>query len=128
MVVMILTRLRSHVDGALDPMQFACRKNRSVKDAVLTVIHSAVTHLGRPHSYVSIFLLEFFFAFNCMQPHHKLSHLQVDPSITLWVLDFLFTGGKYVKFNNTTSLPLCTSASSPKGTVISPVLFSIYTK
>lgn len=49
---LIPTHLRSHVDGALDPMQFAYIKNRSVEDAVLMEMHSVVTHMGRPHSYV----------------------------------------------------------------------------
>ena len=49
---LIPTHLRSHVDGALDPMQFEYIKNRSVEDAVLTEMHSALTHMERPHSYV----------------------------------------------------------------------------
>ncbi|KAJ8416586.1 hypothetical protein AAFF_G00358740 [Aldrovandia affinis] len=56
----------------------------------------------------------------------KLSQLKVDPTIHLWILDFRLNQEQYGKLNNSRSLPLSTSTGVSQGTVISPVVFSIY--
>ena len=65
-----------------------------------------------------------------MQPHilcAKLQELQVDPYMILWILDFLLKREQFVRVDNSTSPVMLTSTGAPKGTVISPILFSLYT-
>ena len=45
----------------------------------------------------------------------------------LWIMDFLLKREQFVKVNNSSSSVLITSTGAPQGTVISPVLFSLYT-
>ena len=79
---LVLPHLLSQVSPSLDPLQFAYRQNRSVEDAVTTVLHTTYSHLEKPGAYTRILFVDFSSAFNCMQPLilcTKLQELQVDP-------------------------------------------------
>ena len=126
----MLPRILSQVSPTLDPLQFAYRPNRSVEDAVITVLNTTYSQLETTRAYTRILFVDFSSAFNCMQPHilcTKLKELQVDPHMILWIMDFLLKREQYVKVNTSSSSVLTTSTGAPQGTVISPVLFSIYT-
>ena len=127
---LVLPHILTQVSSNLDPLQFAYRPNRSVEDAVITVLNTTYSQLEKPKFYVRILFVDFSSAFNCMQPHilcTKLKDLQVDPYIILWIMDFLLEREQFVKVNNSASSILVTSTGAPQGTVISPVLFSLYT-
>ena len=127
---LVLPRILTQVSSTLDPLQFAYRPNRSVEDAVITVLDTTYSQLETAQAYARILFVDFSSAFNCMQPHilcTKLKDLQVDPHTILWIMDFLLKREQFVKVNNSSSSVMITSTGAPQGTVISPVLFSLYT-
>lgn len=79
----ILDFLKFQTKSLLDEHQFAYRQNRSVDDAVLTLIHYAQAHLDKEETdYVRILFADFSSAFNTVQHHllaQKLQSLNVNP-------------------------------------------------
>ena len=65
----ILHQLMKRTKPHLDQYQFAYNHNRSTKDATLTLLHNAYTHLEKPGSFVRIVFIDFSSAFNTIQPH-----------------------------------------------------------
>ena len=57
----------------------------------------------------------------------KLLGLGVDPKLILWVVSFLVDRSQSVSFDHALSNSRSTSTGSPQGTVLSPVLFTLYT-
>ena len=53
----------------IDPLQFAYRTERSVEDAILTLLHGIYSHLDRSTAYVRTLFVDFSSAFNLIQPH-----------------------------------------------------------
>ena len=126
----VLGRLQLQTQHALDPLQFAYKQNRSTDDATLTLLHNAYTHLDTPKSFVRILFIDFSSAFNTIQPHLmilKLLNLSVCPKLILWIVSFLVHRSQAVSFHNSLSFTRSTSTGSPQGTVLSPVLFNLYT-
>lgn len=69
----------------MDSHQFAYRANRSTDDAVSFALHTALTHLEHPDSYVRML-------FNTVIPYKlvgKLSSLGIDAALCSWIMDFL---------------------------------------
>ena len=78
--------------------------------------------------------IDFSSAFNTIQPHiliPKLQAMNIPNSISLWLLDFLVERPQFVslQLKNTcvSSDLLITNTGAPQGTVLAPILFSIYT-
>ena len=70
---------------ALDPHQFAYRKNRSTDDVIATALHSALAHLDKRNTYVRMLFVYYSSAFNTMVPSRldrKLRDLSIDPSLS----------------------------------------------
>jgi gmma-aminobutyric acid receptor subunit gamma len=114
----------------MDPYQFAYKPGRSTDDATLTLLHNAYTHLDNTNSFVRILFVDFSSAFNTIQPHLmalKLIRLNVEPKLVLWILSFLTNRKQAVRFQTALSSERYTSTGSPQGTVLSPVLFTLYT-
>ena len=107
------------------------------------LLHHCYQHLERPHSFsfsffffFCFFLFFFFFilyidfssAFNTIQPHimaKKLFGYDVDHHLVLWIFEFLINRTQCVRFQSSSSLNTATGA--PQGTVLAPVLFTLYT-
>ena len=66
----VLHHLLDPTKGMQDPYQFAYRPNRSIKDAILTLLHNTFLHTNNPKSYVRILLADFSSAFNIIKPYH----------------------------------------------------------
>lgn len=116
----LLRTLRSQVDHALDPLQFAYRELSGVEDAVLFMLHWAYTHLDYPESYVRVMLLDFSSAFNTIRPRilgDKLKEIGVDISLITWILDYLTEQPQFVKLDNCLSEMVLSSTGAPHGTV-----------
>ena len=126
----VLKKLLSQTRDAHDQFQFAYKQNRSTDDATLTLLNNAYTHLENKDSFVRILFIDFSSAFNTIQPHllsQKLLSLEVNPSIILWISDFLTNRSQSVLYQQALSSSRSTSTGSPQGTVLSPVLFTLYT-
>ena len=126
----VLSHLLTFTSVHMDQFQFAYKPNRSIDDAILTLIHNALFHLNGQGSFVRILFIDFSSAFNTIQPHllaEKLSNLNVNPKITLWILNFLLNRTQCVRFNSGISDQRSTSTGAPQGTVLAPVLFTLYT-
>lgn len=127
---LVLNQLQADVSGFTDPLQFAYRRHRGVDDAVLTLLHGTITHLEKPKSLVRLVFVDFSSAFNTLQPHlmgRKLLQMDIDPHLILWVLSFLTNRPQRVRVNGHLSAPRTISTGSPQGSVISPLLFTLYT-
>ena len=57
----------------------------------------------------------------------KLLALNVNPHLILWICSFLLNRSQSVRFQNMLSSSRSTSTGAPQGTVLSPVLFTLYT-
>ena len=126
----VLKIILSQTQHSLDPLQFAYRQNRSTDDATLTVLNNAYIHLEKPGSFVQTLFIDFSSAFNTIQPHVmalKLQALDVNPRLILWIVSFLTNRTQSVCFQRCLSSCKTTFTGSPQGTVLSPVLFTLYT-
>ena len=115
---------------ALDPHQFAYRKNKSTDDAIATALHLALAHLDKRNTYVRMLFVDYSSAFNTIVPSRldrKLRDLGIDPSLCNWILDFLTDRKQVVKMGPKISAPLTISTGAPQGCVLSPLLYSLYT-
>lgn len=127
---LVLRQLLSQTCTHTDPYQFAYRQNRSTDDATISLLHNAYSHLEKPGSYVRILFIDFSSAFNTIQPHLmalKLLAVNVNPKLILWICSFLLNRSQSVRFQNMLSSSRSTSTGAPQGTVLSPVLFTLYT-
>ena len=89
---LVLRRLLTFTNEHLDPLQFSYKPHRGTDDAILTVLHNAFLHLDKAGSYVLILFIDFSSAFNTIQPQLlalKLLHLDVNPKLILWIVNFL---------------------------------------
>ena len=80
----VKTRLCNYISTAFDKFQFAYSKNRSVEDAVLTLLHELYSHLDISNTYARTLFIDFSSAFNTIQPHvmiEKLMNLNVNSNI-----------------------------------------------
>ena len=130
----VLSYVIPFVNSSLDPLQFAYKPKRSVEDAILYFTSNIYRHLDTPKSYVRTLFVDFSSAFNTIQPHLLMSKLidyGVLSSTSRWILDFLTGRPQYVflklKTGDFTSAVLFTNTGAPQGTVLAPLLFSIYT-
>ncbi|KAF0032178.1 hypothetical protein F2P81_014468 [Scophthalmus maximus] len=114
----------------LDSLQFTYRANRSVDDALTMALHFTLQHLNFPGTYARILFVDFSSAFNTILPalvQDKLSQLHVPDSTCRWITDFLSDRKQRVKLEKHVSESQTISTGSPKGCVLSPLLFSLYT-
>lgn len=58
----ILSHIKDVIPTTLDWHQFTYRKNRSAEDAVSLALHTVLTHLEHPNSYVRMSLVDFSWA------------------------------------------------------------------
>ena len=127
---LILTQLQAEVSKYADPLQFAYKRHRGVDDATVRLLHRAYTHLEKPKSFLRLVFIDFSSAFNTVQPHlmgQKLSQMDVNPHLILWVLSFLTDRHQRVRVNGHLSSSRRISTGAPQGSVIPPVLYTLYT-
>ena len=101
-----------------------------VKFELLNRIYYVYKHLDKPGTSARLLFVDFSSAFNMIQPHllaSKLRNTNVNPTLILWVLDFLMNRSQYVKVNGASSSSRNTNTGAPQGSVISPVLYTMYT-
>ena len=127
---LMITQLQAEVSKYVDLLQFAYKRHRGVDDATLTLLHRAYTHLEKPKSFLRLVFIDFSSAFNTVQPHligQHLIQMEVNPHLILWVLSFLTGRHQRVRVNGHLSSSRRISTGAPQGSVISPVLYILYT-
>ena len=127
---LIMSHIKAAIPANLDPYQFAYRANRSTEDAIITALHTALTHLDCSNTYVRMLFVDFSSAFNTVQPHklvNKLSNLGLSSSLCSWILDFLSNRPQNVRMGEHTSSTLILNVGVPQGCVLSPLLYSLFT-
>ncbi len=127
--------VREHIcsvlPASLDPLQFAYRSNRSTDDAIAFTLHTALSHLENKNIYVRMLFVDYSSAFNTIVPATlvaKLQTLGLNRSLCSWMLDFLTGRSQVVRMGNNTSSPLILNTGAPQGCVLSPLLYSLYTR
>ena len=127
---LLLHVLRPQVHHAQDPLQFGYQEKVGVEDAILYLLHRAHSHLDKESGTVRIAFFYFFSAFNTIRPlllRDKLTEMRVDPLLVTWNTDDLTERPQYVRLKGCTSDTVVSSTGAPQGTVLSPVLFTLYT-
>ena len=108
---------------SFDEHQFAYRKNRSTKDACLSLDYFVRHHLEMPCKYARILFIT-------IVPStllDKLDKLGVPTYLLTFINSFLTDRQQFVRLGNSQSTPLHCDIGCPQGCVLSPILFSIYT-
>ena len=131
---LVLSSILPVCSPCLDPLQFAYKAKRGVEDAITIFTNNLYSHLDTPKSYVRTLFIDFSSAFNTIQPHlliPKLLDIGVPKCTTLWILDFLTKRPQFVSIKTSDhyvkSFIIITNTGAPQGTVLAPILFSIYT-
>ena len=91
-----------------DPFQFPYGPNRSIEDAILTLLHNTFLHTNNPKSYVRMLFADYSSAFNTIEPYHLIKkHISLSTStqFVIWILNFfcyikLFCSKEYYLENN----------------------------
>ena len=90
----------------------------------------AMVNLEKQGSFVRILFIDFSSAFNAIQPQlmaSKLLKLDVNPRLILCSVDFIVSRSQTVRHQAALSSSRSISTCSPQGTVLSPILFTLYT-
>ncbi|KAI4894256.1 hypothetical protein NFI96_002102 [Prochilodus magdalenae] len=127
---LLLNHLRPQVHNAEDPLQFAYREKVGVEDAILYLLHRTHSHLDKGGGAVRVMFFDFSSAFNTIQPlllRDKLMKMEVDMHLVTWITDYLTGRPQHVRIRDCTSDTVISSTGAPQGTVLSPVLFTLYT-
>ena len=127
---LLLHVLRPQVRHALDPLQFAYQEKVGVDDAITYLLHRTHSHLDKGKSAVRIMFFDFSSAFNTIQPLRlgdKLLQMGVDAHLVSWITDYLTGRPQFFRLKDCLSDTVICSTGAPQGTVLSPVLFTLYT-
>ena len=129
---LVTDHICSSLQGTLDPLQFAYRSNRSTGDVISQVMHSTLSHLDTiGGGYVRLLFIDYSSAFNTVVPSRlatKLHDLGLNPSMCAWILDFLTARPQVVRVGGHISHTLIHNTGVPQGCVLSPLLYSLYTR
>ncbi|KAI4902349.1 hypothetical protein NFI96_003952 [Prochilodus magdalenae] len=127
---LLLNHLRPQVHHAEDPLQFAYREKVGVEDAILYLLHRTHSHLDKGGGAVRVMFFDFSSAFSTIQPlllRDKLMKMEVDMHLVTWITDYLTGRPQHVRIRDCSSDTVISSTGAPQGTVLSPVLFTLYT-
>ncbi|KAF7643918.1 hypothetical protein LDENG_00231230 [Lucifuga dentata] len=127
---LVLRHIKAALPPTRDQHQFAYRANRSTEDAINIVLHTALSHLEHPGTYVRLLFLDFSSAFNTIIPSRmetNLLSLGVNQHMCNWIKNFLTNCSQMVRMGTHHSSSLTINTGAPQGCVLSPLLFSLYT-
>ena len=125
-----MAQINTIILETLDPFQFAYRTNRSTDDSISIALHTALSHLEKRNTYVRMLFIDNSSAFNTIVPSKlitKLMTLGLNASLCNWILDFLMGRPHVVRVGNNTYATLTHNRRAPKGCVLSPLLYSLFT-
>lgn len=116
--------------ASLDPLQFTYQPCLGVDDAIIYLLKRSHSHLDGGGGIVRIKFFDFSSAFNTIQPPlqgEKLWRFRVGLSTVSWITDYLADKPQFVRLDKVLSDVVVNSTGAPKGTVIYPFLFTLYT-
>ncbi|KAI4899267.1 hypothetical protein NFI96_008017 [Prochilodus magdalenae] len=88
------------------------------------------SYLDKGGGAVRVMFFDFSSAFNTIQPlllRDKLMKMEVDMHLVTWITDYLTGRPQHVRIRDCSSDRVISSTGAPQGTVLSPVLFTLYT-
>lgn len=128
---LVLHHIKAALPLTLDPHQYPYRANRSTDDAIFIALHTVLCHLEHQGTYAWLLFLGFSSAFNTILPiglFSKISDLGIQHNICLWIKDFLTELPQSVRMGSHNSSILTISTGVPQGCVLSPFIYSLYTR
>ena len=102
----MLNHFLPQVKPRMDNLQFAYSEGLTVDDAVLTLLHTLHKRLDNLGTKARLLFVDFSSAFNTIQPHlvmDKLTNMNVNAKLIVWIQSFLSNTLQYVNFNGTLS-------------------------
>ncbi|TWW56114.1 hypothetical protein D4764_08G0001010 [Takifugu flavidus] len=115
---LFLNLFRPQVQHAEDSLQFAYRDKVGVEDAIIYLLHRVHSHLDKGSGTTRILFLDFSSAFNMIQPL-----VLQDKLLQIYLTD----RPQFVRMKDITSDTVVSSIGAPQGTVLSHILFTLYT-
>jgi hypothetical protein len=106
------------------------RPNRSTDDAISIALHTALSHLDKRNTYVRMLFIDYSSAFNTIVSTKlitKLRTLGLNTSVCNWILDFLTGRPLVVRVGTNMSATLILNTGAPQGSVLSSLLYSLFT-
>ena len=100
-VKIVLQYLLDHTKVMQYPFQLAYKPNRSIEDAILTLLRNIFLHSDNPKSYVRIIFADFYSAFNTIIPYHlakKLIRLNISPQLVISIVNLLHHRKQFIRF------------------------------
>ena len=61
---LVMAHINTIITETLDPLQFAYRPNKSTDDEISIALHTALFHLGKRNTYVSMLFIDYSSTFN----------------------------------------------------------------
>ena len=126
----MLKELRAETQTHQDPLQFAYISNRNTKDATFTLHHNVQEHLDKAKLFAKLLFVDLSSALNTLLSHlliHKLCDMNVNSSIIFLCFRFMTDWKQQVRIGSALSEVLVANTGAQQGSVLSPVLFTIYT-
>ncbi|KAI4899898.1 hypothetical protein NFI96_003346 [Prochilodus magdalenae] len=128
---LLLNHLRPQVHHAEDPLQFAYTGEGGSGKMPSSIFYTELTLIWtRGVGAVRVMFFDFSSAFNTIQPlllRDKLMKMEVDMHLVTWITDYLTGRPQHVRIRDCSSDTVISSTGAPQGTVLSPVLFTLYT-
>ena len=112
----------------LHPMQFGFRANHSTETANCLLVENIKSKMDKGGIVGAIFLdlKKAFDTVNHQVLIHKMSYLNFSPSAIDWMSSYLSDRVQCVRVSGETSPPLRNELGVPQGSILGPVLFSLY--
>ncbi len=127
---LILYYIKANIPTDLDNHHLAYCRSRSTEDAISIALHTSLSHLQHPDTYIRMLFVDFSSAFNRVVPHKlvkKLSNLGLNTTLCSWILDFLSNRPQNVRVGDHFSSTLTLNTGTPQGCVLSPTHITLFT-
>ena len=112
----------------LSKSQYGFRKKHSTEHAVLEIVDRISSELDVGHTPIAIFL-DLSKAFDTLDHKtllYKLKHYGIQNVSLRWFGSYLSKRSHYVEINQCKSETVCSSVGVPQGSILGPLLFTIY--
>lgn len=119
--------LNSH--GLLYDRQHGFRSGQSCETALASLVHDWAYTIDMQGAEIDSIMLDFSKAFDTV-PHrrliHKIEHFGISPTVCTWISSFLTGRYQKVVISGESSTWLPVTSGIPQGSVLGPLLFSLY--